>query len=242
MNTSLLLNDLIKHNNLVNGYIFFGQSITTLQQAAFYLVESYFSQKTPFKVTPSQLENCPDLIFFTTENSAIKVDDVSYIQNRIKYGPSLYNRFFVLINDADLFTPQAANAFLKTLEEPLENISFILLTTKFPQLLPTIRSRCQHLHISKHDHFDSTFSLSTDTDVDSQLMSYTEFLNSDKINQFNYVELISKNKLSAKEQIDFWIKNLFDEKNFSDMPTLLDIRFRLEFNVNTRLQLEQLIL
>ena len=47
--------------------------------------------------------------------------------------------------------PKLANAFLKTLEEPLDNVTFILLTTHVKQLIPTILSRCQSLYISQHE-------------------------------------------------------------------------------------------
>ena len=48
-----------------------------------------------------------------------------------------------VILDAHLMTEQAANAFLKILEEPPEKSTFILTTSQADQLIPTIRSRCQ---------------------------------------------------------------------------------------------------
>lgn len=50
-----------------------------------------------------------------------------------------------LILDAERLTPEAGNALLKTLEEPVPNTHFILTTTKVQSMLPTIVSRCQHL-------------------------------------------------------------------------------------------------
>ena len=49
----------------------------------------------------------------------------------------------VLIDDAQTMNPQAANALLKTLEEPFENVFFILIGEDLLQFLPTIRSRVQ---------------------------------------------------------------------------------------------------
>lgn len=48
---------------------------------------------------------------------------------------------------ADRLGPEAANAFLKTLEEPPERCVFFLLTDSPQSLLPTILSRCQHLRL-----------------------------------------------------------------------------------------------
>jgi len=49
----------------------------------------------------------------------------------------------VIIDQAQLMNAQAANALLKTLEEPTENIYFILIANDVHQFLPTIRSRTQ---------------------------------------------------------------------------------------------------
>jgi len=51
----------------------------------------------------------------------------------------------VLVDDADAFSPAAANCLLKTLEEPPENSLLILLAVSPELLLPTIRSRCQQV-------------------------------------------------------------------------------------------------
>lgn len=48
-----------------------------------------------------------------------------------------------VIDDADYFTPESANALLKTLEEPPPQTALILISTSAARQLPTIRSRCQ---------------------------------------------------------------------------------------------------
>ena len=52
---------------------------------------------------------------------------------------------FGIIVEADAMQPTAANAFLKTLEEPPARVMFMMLTTHPQFLLPTIRSRCQNI-------------------------------------------------------------------------------------------------
>lgn len=49
----------------------------------------------------------------------------------------------IVIEDAHTMNPQASNTLLKTLEEPFENVFFILMGTELNQFLPTIRSRTQ---------------------------------------------------------------------------------------------------
>ena len=53
------------------------------------------------------------------------------------------SRKVYIINDADLFNDTAANAFLKTLEEPPSDVVFILMAHTYDAVLPTISSRCQ---------------------------------------------------------------------------------------------------
>lgn len=51
-----------------------------------------------------------------------------------------------ILDEAHRMQPAAANALLKTLEEPSEDSTFILITSKIQEILPTILSRCSILH------------------------------------------------------------------------------------------------
>ncbi|MCC6574119.1 MAG: DNA polymerase III subunit delta' [Planctomycetes bacterium] len=53
-----------------------------------------------------------------------------------------------IIDDADRFNESSANAFLKTLEEPPPQLTFVLLAGNAAQMLPTIISRCQTVRFS----------------------------------------------------------------------------------------------
>ena len=57
--------------------------------------------------------------------------------------PTLSSRHVAVVHDADRIRVEAANAFLKTLEEPPPGAVLMLLTDRPESLLPTIRSRCQ---------------------------------------------------------------------------------------------------
>ena len=56
--------------------------------------------------------------------------------------PMLANKRVVLIDGAERLTVPAANALLKTLEEPPHTVRFFLTTTSLERVIPTIRSRC----------------------------------------------------------------------------------------------------
>ncbi len=76
------------------------------------------------------------------ETSAISVQQIrSVVLPRTGYPPHQGRALVIIIRDADEMTPSAANALLKTLEEPHADTHFILVTAKPDRLLPTIRSR-----------------------------------------------------------------------------------------------------
>ncbi len=71
------------------------------------------------------------------------IDDIRDLRERVKYAPTQLKTKFYIIDEAHQITGPAANAFLKTLEEPPGHTKFVLATTDPEELLPTIVSRCQ---------------------------------------------------------------------------------------------------
>jgi DNA polymerase III subunit delta' len=72
----------------------------------------------------------------------IVIEQVRELQHALQMRAADGRRKIAIISDADRLQPQAANAFLKTLEEPPDN-SLLLLLTALPEVLPeTIVSRC----------------------------------------------------------------------------------------------------
>ncbi len=59
--------------------------------------------------------------------------------------PNEGNRVVIIMTQIETMRKETANAFLKLLEEPSNNLMFILTTSSYESLLPTITSRCQHI-------------------------------------------------------------------------------------------------
>lgn len=76
----------------------------------------------------------------------IAVDQIRAMQQRLNTRPTLGPRRVIIIDSADDLEKNAANALLKSLEEPPAGTFFLLVTHRPGQLLPTIRSRCRVLH------------------------------------------------------------------------------------------------
>ena len=71
------------------------------------------------------------------------VENIRDIRDEVLYTPSeLKNRVYI-IDEVHMLSPSAFNALLKTLEEPPENVIFILATTETQKIPATILSRCQ---------------------------------------------------------------------------------------------------
>ena len=76
---------------------------------------------------------------------SIRVDQIRSMQKRLTTRPTLGDRRVIIIDPADDMEVSAANALLKSLEEPPVGTFFILVTHRPARLLPTIRSRCRLL-------------------------------------------------------------------------------------------------
>ncbi len=87
--------------------------------------------------------------------SNTSVDDVRALREAVRYRPAAGRYKVYLIDEVHQLSRAAYNAFLKTLEEPPEHALFVLATTDAHRVLPTVRSRCQHLRFRKHTHADT---------------------------------------------------------------------------------------
>lgn len=91
----------------------------------------------------------PDCMMIEGEGKTetIKVDQIRVLGNFLHETASVSSYRVVLIENSDNMNQQAQNALLKSLEEPGENTLLLLTTTNAHFLLPTIRSRCQLMHL-----------------------------------------------------------------------------------------------
>lgn len=79
----------------------------------------------------------------------IAVDQIREMQHRLTTRPTLGSRRAIIVNPADDLEKGAANALLKSLEEPPQGTFFFLVTHRPGRLLPTIRSRCRILRFAE---------------------------------------------------------------------------------------------
>ena len=86
--------------------------------------------------------NNPDFSIISPDGTSIKIDQIRQMQKKILEAPIISKNKVYIIDDADLMTIEAQNCLLKTLEEPPEFVTIILIGSKENSFLSTIKSRC----------------------------------------------------------------------------------------------------
>ena len=126
--------------------------------------------------------------------------DVAQVREMIAYtNKSTFNNMarFILIDNIENLNKNSVNALLKVIEEPNENIFFILINNSEKNILPTLKSRCLTFKIS--------FTFNESIAVSNQILGENIFdlINHDLINYYNapgeFVNLIN---LSKEKNID----------------------------------------
>jgi DNA polymerase-3 subunit delta' len=87
----------------------------------------------------------PDLLQISPAGEAIKIGQIRELQRTIAFKPYEARWRVIIVDGAERMTREAANAFLKTLEEPPHGTTIILIATALEGLPPTVPSRCQRI-------------------------------------------------------------------------------------------------
>lgn len=90
----------------------------------------------------------PDVGMVIAYNRNISVEAIRHLESEANFRPYEARSRFFIIDNAEKMNDAAANALLKTLEEPPEGSHIFLITSRADSLLPTIRSRCQTLRFA----------------------------------------------------------------------------------------------
>ena len=149
--SSAVENNRVSHAYILNGERGSGKRMLANLFATTLLCESGNSEPCGKCHSCRQAEsgNHPDIIRVTHEKpNSISVDDIrTQVNNTVDIKPYQGPYKVYIIPQADMMTPQAQNAILKTIEEPPSYAVFLLLTENAETLLPTINSRCVMLKL-----------------------------------------------------------------------------------------------
>ena len=181
------------------------------------------------------------LVLEPEDKSVITIEQVKNLISRLSM--KQLDHQYIIIRPAELLGEEAANAFLKNLEEPKEKIHFILVTEEPSRLLPTILSRSQLYFLKQENQFDETIKADKKTKEiakkllvakGKELVSIAEEICAVKDNKREYamnvvstaIEMLYKTYFITKK--DVFVKKL---------PQFLELYDNLERNGHIKLHL-----
>ncbi len=142
---------------IASAYLFDGPSGVGKELTATAIATDVVSGGDPHIVDRIQTGAHPDVRVFRPRDEGKRNIQVEVLRNEIlplaQFAPFEAGSAFFIFPEADIsfpdFQPEAANALLKTLEEPRLSVHFILTSERPDSLLATIRSRCQRVRFGR---------------------------------------------------------------------------------------------
>ncbi len=167
-----LIDKAIADKRLAHALLVHGQSIGQIERFALELAAKLLGVHATAETLEEKVLRHPDLFALrpSKKSRVISVDDTREAIRNIQHSPQAGERKVAIVFEVDRLNASAANAFLKTLEEPPLNTTILLLTTRPHSLLPTIRSRCQLFRLP------TTASAFDDPKAHAWLASYQQWL------------------------------------------------------------------
>ncbi|GMR03293.1 MAG: DNA polymerase III subunit delta' [Thermodesulfovibrionia bacterium] len=160
----------IVKNRLAHAYLFtgedgIGKKLTAINFAKTLNCQNNLTPHTS-RLTPHAIDCCdecpsctkidrtihPDVFLIAPENGQIKIRAIRKLGESLSYKAFEGKWKIAVVDSADALNQSAANAFLKTLEEPPHQ-SLLVLISSLPELIPsTVRSRCQRINFLPLSH------------------------------------------------------------------------------------------
>lgn len=175
-------------------------------------------------------ENSPDFSIIEPDGNSIKIEQIREFQKKVSEKPIISNKKVYIINDSDKMTVEAQNCLLKTLEEPPEFVTIILIGSNENSFLSTIKSRCMILHFEKisDEQIQKYLQDNHQTEINSKIMleacqgSIGKALEiKDKQELYQNTEQVV-NSLERKDKIDILNMSDFIYKSKDDKLEILN--------------------
>ncbi|MCI8621316.1 MAG: hypothetical protein HFJ50_06295 [Clostridia bacterium] len=249
-----LLSNAIENKRIINGYIFSGISKKT---GNYKYAKEFAKMILCLNKEGTACNNCKACLMFDEgnhsdyyeinkeTNETIKVDEIREMQMKILEKPITSEKKVYIINHAENMTKEAQNCLLKTLEEPPEFVTIILVSNNDNNILITIKSRCAKIQFT-----EESFEEFTEDEKERYNALEEIFGNVDKyssVDLLNKIEILYKDKDNILENLEF-INMILFEKSKSDVRYLGYIDYieetkrKLKANSNFDMCIDNMIL
>ena len=202
-----ILQKSIQNNTISHSYMFVG-----IQGIGKKIIAKEFAKN----ILCLNIDNNPDFSMIGPDGNSIKIEQIRELQKKIQEKPIISNNKVYIIDDADMMTQEAQNCLLKTLEEPPEYATIILIGSNENLFLPTIKSRCMILHFEPISNENIKKYLQTElaiSNIDDEMLD---------IFQGSIGKAIElKDKREEYEKVIAFVENL-DKKDIIDLYKLAE--------------------
>ncbi len=206
----------LKKDKWSHAYLISGFQGQPLQPIALFLAQSILCEN-PQPLACGQCLTCQrfqkqdytDLIIIDGSEASIKKQEVLNLASRFAItGLEKANKQVYLLHRVEAMTPEAINALLKFLEEPTLDIYALLTTTNLDEVLPTIQSRSQVIHL-KPNQPQTLIKDAVDLGVDVSLAELLSFEcgSSEEIKQKSTDEFTIQTIKMLEKLVQLWLQN-----------------------------------
>jgi DNA polymerase-3 subunit delta' len=223
-----ILTNALQNSSVAHAYLFYGQEGVGKKKLAIALAKALNCTNTDSDGACDECGSClkierrthPDFFYLepvknspTSREAVIKIEEIRELQKKLGYLPYEGKTKVVVIDSAELMNLQAANSFLKTLEEPPSATVLILVSSNPQRLLPTLLSRCQRIQFHRLSLSDTRTIIQSnllalgETMTESELEFHTQrsqgSVNQARAENFSEMEGIREQLLEVLEKVSF---------------------------------------